>query len=184
MCVFSASCVCVCVSCCSLDVVSSPVFVFLLGPADLFSQECYCYRCHTFNTHSLFSLQPPPLSSLIYIFLFMYEYLPAIYLPDPPLVFILRTFSLYSCFPKTTDSFFYLLLSSKSLTSTSSFHLLISSTPPPLRQPPPPLHFSSCRQSCFHQTSGGKRPDHQCVCVCAYECMFVLIFQRGSLWYC
>lgn len=49
---------CACVSSSGLDVVSSPVFVFLLRPADLFSQECYCY-CHTVNTHSLFLCSSP-----------------------------------------------------------------------------------------------------------------------------
>ncbi len=66
VCVCACTQMCECVSCSSLDVVSSPVFVFLLRPADLLSQECYCYCCHTVNTHSLFlcssPLFSPPLS--------------------------------------------------------------------------------------------------------------------------
>lgn len=105
VCVFrvSARCVCVCarvhgiaracvplmcvrVSCSSLDVVSSPVFVFLLRPADLFSQECYCYCCHTVNTHSV-SLQLPRFLSLtlslhpFYFSFSIYTHLPAIFSP-------------------------------------------------------------------------------------------------------
>ena len=78
---------CVRESCSSLDVVSSPVFVFLLRPADLFSQECYCYCCHTVNTHSV-SLQlppfsPPPFISPPVLFppFFIYTHLPAIFSP-------------------------------------------------------------------------------------------------------
>lgn len=70
---------CACVSSSGLDVVSSPVFVFLLRPADLFSQECYCYCCHTVNTHSLFLCSSPifsPRLSLhpVYFSLFFFIY--------------------------------------------------------------------------------------------------------------
>lgn len=73
---------CACASSSGLDVVSSPVFVFLLRPADLFSQECYCYRCHTVNTHSLFLCSSPIFSPRLSLhpvyFLYLHTY--AIYL--------------------------------------------------------------------------------------------------------
>lgn len=80
--------VCVCASRSSLDMVSSPVFVFLLRPADLFSQECNCYCCHTFNTLSLFLCSPPTttffappfISQLIWfsLSLFIWTHMPCI----------------------------------------------------------------------------------------------------------
>lgn len=154
----------VCVSSCSLDVVSSPVFVFLLRPADLFSQECYCYCCHTVNTHSLFlcssPLFSPPLSlHLFYFSLCIYLHISTICLfarlSPPPLSFHLPSSLLFFlAFERTQIRNLYFFLSPKRLIMhlTSTFLLpLSSSCLSPLLSPFLTRYFSSCRQSCLSE---------------------------------
>lgn len=182
----------VCVSCSSLDVVSSPVFVFLLRPADLFSQECYCYCCHTVNTHSLFLcsspfLSPPFISPLILFFsFFIYTHLPAIYLPhslllSPAFIFYTSLLLSLSLSKEHRLSLSYGYFSAKRLLMPifDHPHFYVPFFLPLIVKllffsPPPSTLLTSlpADKVVFHWMSAGKGPAHQCVYVSAGVCIY------------